>query len=725
MTTLSLTLLIGFATLAPIVFGAIIFALGAAGRATRRLVLVLSILGCAVPALAMVFLVPEVSFGDPIAVRPFGLGAGFGAWLIPTFRIDALAVYAGFGLAFLVLPLLAWLALVRLDTPESTAAELQDESDDHLSEDLNPSAQESNELTSDPEAGDASPELAEHDLREIIAKANTFAPTKVVRGLALSLALGTFALIAVFADGLVLLGVAWIAVAVGAWALGEVGSAWDDLDRPGLLATLVGPILWLVTMVVAAAAVNATRLVDLGGRKALTSFECVVLAVVFALAGGAYPAIAWVRRRAGLATPAGIAALALVVLPGTLYVAARTYAVSADAANSWPVIGASSPSGSPPPITAGLAFVVLGTVTVVIAGLSALGRRDARALIALLAVSQIGWGLVGLGAGRPASVTGVVVLVSSMVLGLGAMIASVVAGEAVSSDVEPEADGPRPLGASFRPYTLTSWCLGAGSLLGVPLLAGFAPRQLIAVGTVQGSGLNVPLGALCWAGDALLALAILRATAPALVGEFSARLERGRALTAPQWTDLPAMVFAALATLFGIFPGLVIGLFSGVATQSLLAPGSVQAVMTTSALGYSAGPAQWLAGIACLAVLATVAIVVIMRPGVESTNVPVYRSGRMDVSDEATATDELEEESSENRLVDPAVAWNDLASTFDTPWTMPGGRWLLAGLDGDDDVDEFEEGDDDDESASSHESTSGKDGVTVSAHGEGVPHGDE
>jgi hypothetical protein len=183
-TTLSLTLLIGFATLAPIAFGAVIFALGAAGRATRRVVLVLSILGCAVPALAMVFLVPEVSFGDPIAVRPFGLGAGFGAWLTPTFRIDALAVYAGFGVACLVLPLLVWLALVRLDAAETTAAEMQNESDDHLSEDLNPSAQESSELASDPETDDASPELAEHDLREIIAKANTFAPTQVVRGLA-------------------------------------------------------------------------------------------------------------------------------------------------------------------------------------------------------------------------------------------------------------------------------------------------------------------------------------------------------------------------------------------------------------------------------------------------------------------------------------------------------------------------------------------------------------
>ena len=72
-TTLSLTQYFGLIVLAPIVLGAVIYALALAGRANRAAVLALAVLGAVIPALTLLFVIPAMSLGDPVAIQPFGL----------------------------------------------------------------------------------------------------------------------------------------------------------------------------------------------------------------------------------------------------------------------------------------------------------------------------------------------------------------------------------------------------------------------------------------------------------------------------------------------------------------------------------------------------------------------------------------------------------------------------------------------------------------------------
>ncbi len=185
------------------------------------------------------------------------------------------------------------------------------------------------------------------------------------------------------------IGVAWVVLVALAWALGEVATDAANADRRGLLAMVVGPVVWLVILLFPATSAHAPRFLDLNGRTAFAPLACILLAGGLALASGAYPALTWVRRRVALAGPAGLAAIVVAVLPAALYAAARTYAIAVGPAAHWPYFtSGTQPNTTPAPITTGIVLAVLGTATTVVAAILMLGRRDGRTIIALLATAQ-------------------------------------------------------------------------------------------------------------------------------------------------------------------------------------------------------------------------------------------------------------------------------------------------------------------------------------------------
>lgn len=686
----------------------VIIVLGALRRATRRLVLALGILGALIPAVALLYLIPAVAFGDPVAVQPFGAGSGFGAWIAPSYRIDTFALYTALGVAFLAVPLLLWLAFA--DRAGSEAGEA-DEKDGAAEEEVTEDSDASEETDEDAGLAPAGPEAPR--VPAWLGGAQGLAAPALVRGVAFILALEMLALTAALADSVVLLGVSWVLLALAAWATGEATSDRAHLDLPGLGVMLAGPVLWLIIVLFPAAGAHTPRLFSLTGATAFNTFQVILLAVAIALAGGAYPFTAWLRRRAALATPAGIGAVVVVLVPAALYIAVRLYGAAAStASNLWPLFGATSTTPSTPaPVTAGIAFALLGTATVAISGLLALPRRDARTLIALLAAAQFGWGLVGVGIGEPVSVLGTIILLPALLLGLGAMLAALTANGVITSDLEPDADGPRPVDTPPRPLALAAWGVGALSLIGVPLLAGFAPRQLMNVGAIQINGLGIPLLGLCWMGDLLLALALLRAAAPA----FATPAGETRTL-AYGWHDLPAAILAVPALAVGIFPALLTGAFGNAAAEAVVGPRAARGLVASSGLGYTAGAAQWLAALAWLTLAVVAAVLLLARAGVARAAKPAFAvaPGATDEDEaegEATADVEasvneplpvtasaadapLDETEPEMTLAAPREVWSDLRSTLTSPWLLPAGGWLLAGTD--DDAGETLDAEDDD-----------------------------
>ncbi|HEX6797339.1 MAG TPA: proton-conducting transporter membrane subunit [Ktedonobacterales bacterium] len=651
-------------TFAPAGCGVLIAALGlvlgASGERptpVRGVALGLATLGALIPAVGLLLFAPSTEVNSALWVTLFGGSMGERAWLSAAYRLDGFGLYAALGIALIVAPLLLWMAWQHSAQPAGQEdAEAPGGGVGHSDE----SDEEAADQGQGEETGGA------HGMRPAL-------PTTLWGGLALALAVETAMLTLVFSDNVLWMALAWTLLAALAWGLGEIGNPLDTLDWPGLALMLAGPVLWALIFFIPAFGGKGSitiypRFTDMMGRGAITPLHALALALALALAAGAYPFLAWVRGRAALITPAGLAALALATMPAALFVGARLYSAAQDVTGAWQEIGKASP-----PITGGIFFTLVGAVTVAIAGLMALERRDSRALIAYLAIAQAGWGFVALGTGAPAGITGLVVLLATSTFGLGAMLAAIYASGTLTSDLEPDAAGPRAFGTPIEPVRLAAWCVGALAVVGAPLCAGFVGRHLIADGAIEARGLLIPLTALAWAGDALLGLALLRATAPAFtallgiqkpaetafvvaegtlastttVGESGADMEiegeeapveapapeaapARRTITPARaletLSEAPAVALALLAVIVAVAPQLLLVVGAIPAVGALLPPGEANTVAAAQ-LGYSTSTVQALPTLAWGAFVIFFALRIFLVPGGARQTRPIALAG--------------------------------------------------------------------------------------------------
>src|SRR5579862_2180317 len=471
----SVTVLFGLLTLTPLGAGIL---LGIAGLfpAARRLPwpapLALATLAGLVPLVGLLVLAPDLIPDLPLQVALLASPRGDATLpFAPVYRLDTVGMYCALGVAVLVTPLLLWISWRT--APEEGAGE----------------------------AGETAEAAATQWYAEPLGR-------WAWPGLALTLALESAALTLCFADNISWLIFAWLVLIACAWGLGELSSEFATIDWLSLGAMALGPVAWGVIILLVAIPAKHWRILDLTGAGGFGLGHVIALGIALACAGGAYPFLAWLRRRAAFAMPAGVAAVSLAVVPAALLVGARTYSALRNAGDNWPQF-----SVGVPPITAGIIWTLLGAVSVFLAGLLALGRRDGRALIALLTLALSGWGLIALGIGQPISMLGLLMLLATGVIGLGAALAALVAGGALTPDLEPESAGPRILGERLRTAPLFAWGVGVASLLGTPLLAGFAAQEVISAAALPSTKLAIPLVGLAWSGDGLLALALIRVTA--------------------------------------------------------------------------------------------------------------------------------------------------------------------------------------------------------------------
>jgi formate hydrogenlyase subunit 3/multisubunit Na+/H+ antiporter MnhD subunit len=674
----SLTLYFALLLLAPAVFALLIAGLGFARQAIPWLVATCAALGVALPLIGLIILNLANVSGAPIQITLLGASGPKVLWAL-AYRVDAVGYYIAYGMLVVVTPLLLWLAwrgkfsaaLASVDTHAEAAATTDDV-----------------EETSDTESS-------------AVVVGPRFAIEQWA-GMALALGLLSAALSLAFADSFIWLGISWLVVAALAWALGELGSELSGLDWLSLALMAAGPILWIGTMYLAVSPSGFTRISDLMGLGSIGAGTALLVIVTVAIAAGAYPFNGWARRRAIVSPPVGVAAVALAALPLALFAGARTYAALQNALSLLPTVGTVTP-----PITVGLLWVILGALTVAVCGLQALGKRDTRSLIAFLALAQAGWGLIALGVSRPASILGLIFLLATMVFGLAAVIASSVVGGTLAPDVEADGAGAHPFGAALRPMNMTVWIVGALTVIGAPLFGGFVAQQMISAGAVLAAQILIPLVGLAWAGDALLAIALLRAVAPAFAAarppeevvtedstdvvvdadettpvEESEEESEAAMATAPHpppltWPEAPGLVYALLAVVVGAAPSLLLFLGAFSAAESLTQSLAVSTILKYGPTGYTLTPGQWLPGLVWIAALLLGAILAIplwrarTRPG------EVYLAGQP-AAEIVSATEAVEITS----LATPRDVWSDLLPTLDSVWTTPGRRQLLDELEG-------------------------------------------
>lgn len=629
---MSLTLLFGLMTLAPAVVAILLVILSrlTTFRLPSPVAFALAGLAAAAPIVGLILLSSDLAFPTPLRFAFVGNSA---TPFAPVFRADGLSFYSAWGISVLIVPLLLW--LVWMDAGRA--------------------------------AGSSNRLLAE---------------------LGLVIGLEVCALQLVFSDNLLWLGLVWLALVALTWYLGEQGAESGNLDYRGLIAMLVGPALTVLVLLLVAITTKDHTFYGLAGHSAASPWQIVLLAVTLSLAGGGYPFVAWVRRRAAFATPSGFGALLALALPVVVFVGARAWsALQATTSGLWPQIGAVTP-----PITGGIALAVLGSLSVAIAGLLALGRRDGRTLVALLATAQVGWGLFALGSSQPAAAIGVVILLATSVVGIGAMTASLVSGGILTADDEPDGSGPAPFGLASRPLNLLAWSVGAATALGVPFFGGFIARHQITAGTLAGTKLGIPLLGLAWLGDALFALALIRATVLAFKADpdelADVEAEKPARSSASELLELPGAALAVIGIALGIFPQAFLNFGALFAVDQITPEGAGNGVLRVIPFGYTTGNSQWLPGIFWLAAVVLTGAILLIRLGTRRTAVTLETSG-----EEALTGLGMEREA----LEEPAVVWVDLASAFTSSWTQVAGSQLIGGIDEDDEYLEAQLDDDEDE----------------------------
>lgn len=632
---MSLTLLFGLMTLAPAVVAILLVILSrlTAFRLPSLVAFVLAGLAAAAPIVGLILLSSDLSFPTPLR---FAFAGDSATPFAPVFRADGFSFYGAWGIAALIVPLLLW--LVWMDAGRSEGAYGR--------------------------------RLAE---------------------LGLVIGIEVCALHLVFSDNLLWLGLVWLALVALTWYLGEQGAESGNLDYRGLIAMLLGPALTVLLLLLIAITTKDHTFYGLAGHSAASPWQILLLAITLSLAGGGYPFVAWVRRRAAFATPSGFGALLALALPVVIFVGARIWsALQASTSGLWPQIGAVTP-----PITGGIALAVFGSLTIAIAGLLALGRRDGRTLVALLATAQVGWGLFALGSSQPAAAIGIVVLLATSVVGIGAMTASLVAGGVVTADDEPDGAGPAPFGLASRPLNLLAWSIGAATALGVPFFGGFIARHQITAGALAGTKLGIPLLGLAWLGDALFALALIRATVLAFKADPDERAddeaekpEKPARSSVSELLELPGVVLAILGIALGVFPQTFLNFGALFAVDQITPQSAANGVLRVIPFGYTTGNSQWLPGIFWLAAVVLAGAVLLLRVGTHRTAVTLETSDGEALTGMGMEGDALEE---------PAVVWVDLASAFTSSWTQVAGSQLIGGIDEDDEYAEAQLEDDDDE----------------------------
>jgi formate hydrogenlyase subunit 3/multisubunit Na+/H+ antiporter MnhD subunit len=721
----SLTLYFALLLLAPVFFALVIAALGFARQAIPWLVGVCAALGVALPLAGLIFLNIANSSSVPLQITVLGEAGPKIVWAL-SYRIDSIGYYAAYGLLVAVTPLLLWLAWRGTFSTVLTQIKEPEEEADSPTDDASETTEE---------LAEAEPE----DSSGGVAPGGVTLATEQWAGIALALGLLSAAFSLVFADSVIWLGISWVVVAALAWALGELGSEPSGLDWLSLTLMVAGPILWIGAMYLIANQFGYTRISDLMGLGGAGIGNALIVTATVAIAAGSWPLNGWVRRRVIVSPPVGVAAVTLAALPIALFAGARTYSALQNAVSLLPTIGTVTP-----PITVGLLWVIFGALTVAISGVQALGKRDTRSMVSFLALAQVGWGLIALGVSRPAGILGVVVLLATMVFGLGAMIASSTVGGTMAPDVEADGAGSYPFGLELRPANVAVWIVGALSLVGAPLFGGFVAQQMISTGTVRAAQITIPLVGLAWAGDALLAIALLRAVAPAFAAarahepsvevataaetvariavdegdEENAAVEEAEAIVAETpaarpspltWAEAPGIICGLLATLVGAVPSLLLAFGAVAAAESLTQSLAVSTALSYGPTGYILPPGQWLPGLVWIAALILGAIMAIPLLRAKMRAGETYLGGQSaaEASDPAQFTEI-------GALAEPSAAWSDLRGVMDSSWTTPGRGRLLddleSGGDGEEDgigvVSADEESDADTEDAADETSAS-------------------
>jgi multicomponent Na+:H+ antiporter subunit A len=207
------------------------------------------------------------------------------------------------------------------------------------------------------------------------------------------------------------------------------------------------------------------------------------------------PLHTWIPEAMAAPTPVSALLHAACYVKAGVYLAARMHSFGA-----WPQAW-------------GQSLMWVGTVTMAVGVMYAMVQTDLKRMLAFSTVSQIGYMMMGLGIGTPLAITAALLHCLNHGFFKGGLF--------LTAGSVQHAAGTRDMNklgglASKMPHTTLSWLIGVGSMMGIPLMSGFASKWMLYAAALQ-AGWAVP-AMVAWAASLGTVFLGVKATSTVFLG---------------------------------------------------------------------------------------------------------------------------------------------------------------------------------------------------------------
>ena len=248
-----------------------------------------------------------------------------------------------------------------------------------------------------------------------------------------------------------------------------------------------------------------------------------------------FPLHTWIPEAMAAPTPVSALLHAACYVKAGVYLVARLHGLGA-----WPVAWSA-------------ALVWIATVTMAVGVMYAMVQTDLKRMLAYSTVSQIGYMMLGLGIGTPLAITAGLLHCLNHGFFKGGLF--------LTAGAVQHATGTRDMNrlgglAQKMPRTMLSWLVGVGSMMGIPLMSGFASKWMLYTAALE-AGWAIP-AMVAWAVSLGTVFLGAKATSAVFLGPTTEA-------TAPAQEAAPTMlwgmgVLAAVSIVLGVMPQLAVNL---------------------------------------------------------------------------------------------------------------------------------------------------------------------
>jgi multicomponent Na+:H+ antiporter subunit A len=202
----------------------------------------------------------------------------------------------------------------------------------------------------------------------------------------------------------------------------------------------------------------------------------------------------------------------------------------------------------------GAMLVWIGTVTMAVGVMYAMVQTDLKRMLAFSTVSQIGYMMVGLGIGTPLAITAGLLHCLNHGFFKGGMF--------LNAGAVQHAAGTRDMNklgglAQRMPRTTLWWLIGAGGMMGIPLMSGFVSKWMLYAAAIQ-AGWVVP-AMVAWVVSLGTVFMCAKATSTVFLGPLTDATSNAQ--EAPQTMQWGMGLLAAGSIVLGVAPQLAVNYF--------------------------------------------------------------------------------------------------------------------------------------------------------------------